>query len=267
MKRKLFLCILLVLLPALAAAQASVFVDNPNPADRLNLRAAARGDSVTLGKYYNGVEAELIGYTKNGYAHVRIEPLEGYMDIRYLSDAPVVSAQPWLTVRNSGGSGVNIRKEPSTSAEILAFAKNGERVTVLAVRNDGFLHVRFGEVYGFASAKLLSPAPDFHKTDVRGIIPTMPPTPSPTPNPTPTPTPTPVPAAPKTPEPDSGRRIVFYPGAAGVHLRKAPQETAESAVFLINSREVLLLDEDGAWALVDAGVTQGYVPAGALKTP
>lgn len=267
MKRKLFLCILLVLLPALAAAQASVFVDNPNPADRLNLRAAARGDSVTLGKYYNGVEAELIGYTKNGYAHVRIEPLEGYMDIRYLSDAPVVSAQPWLTVRNSGGSGVNIRHQPSTSAEILAFAKNGERVTVLAVRNDGFLHVRFGEIYGFASAKLLSPAPDFHKTDVRGIIPTMPPTPSPTPNPTPTPTPTPVPAAPKTPEPDSGRRIVFYPGAAGVHLRKAPQETAESAVFLINSREVLLLDEDGTWALVDAGSTQGYVPAGALKTP
>ncbi|MBQ4609542.1 MAG: SH3 domain-containing protein, partial [Clostridia bacterium] len=94
MKRKLFLFALLVLLPALAAAQSSVFVDNPDPKDRLNLRAAARGDSVTLGKYYNGVEAELIGYTKNGYAHVRIEPLEGYMDIRYLSDAPVVSAQP-----------------------------------------------------------------------------------------------------------------------------------------------------------------------------
>lgn len=267
MKRKLFLFALLVLLPVLAAAQSSVFVDNPDPKDRLNLRAKASADAASLGKYYSGTEAELLGYTKNGFAHVRIEPLEGYMDADYLSSSAVVSAQPWLTVRNSGGSGVNIRKEPSTGAKILAFAENGERVTVLAVRRDGFLHVRFGDVYGFASAKLLSPAPDFHKTDVRGIIPTMPPTPSPTPNPTPTPTPTPVPAAPKTPEPDSGRRIVFYPGAAGVHLRKAPQETAESAVFLINSREVLLLDEDGAWALVDAGGTQGYVPAGALKTP
>ncbi|MBQ2834666.1 MAG: SH3 domain-containing protein [Clostridia bacterium] len=261
MKRKLFLCILLVLLPALAAAQASVFVDNPNPADRLNLRAAARGDSVTLGKYYNGVEAELIGYTKNGYAHVRIEPLEGYMDIRYLSDAPVVSAQPWLTVRNSGGSGVNIRKEPSTGAKILAFAENGERVTVLAVRRDGFLHVRFGDVYGFASAKLLSPSPDFHKTDTRGIIPTVPPTPSPSPTPSPTPDPTPYMT------PDSGRRIVFDPGAAGVHLRKAPQEDADSAIFLINGREVLLLSKENGWAYIDAGGAQGYVPAGALKTP
>jgi len=261
MKRKLFLFALLVLLPVLAAAQSSVFVDNPDPKDRLNLRAKASADAASLGKYYSGTEAELLGYTKNGFAHVRIEPLEGYMDADYLSSSAVVSAQPWLTVRNSGGSGVNIRKEPSTGAKILAFAKNGERVTVLAVRRDGFLHVRFGDVYGFASAKLLSPAPDFYKTDVRGIIPTVPPTPSPSPTPSPTPDPTPYMT------PDSGRRIVFDPGAAGVHLRKAPQETAESAVFLINSREVLLLDEDGAWALVDAGGTQGYVPAGALKMP
>jgi len=179
MKRKLFLFALLVLLPVLAAAQSSVFVDNPDPKDRLNLRAKASADAASLGKYYSGTEAELLGYTKNGFAHVRIEPLEGYMDADYLSSSAVVSAQPWLTVRNSGGSGVNIRKEPSTGAKILAFAKNGERVTVLAVRRDGFLHVRFGDVYGFASAKLLSPAPDFYKTDVRGIIPTVPPTPSP----------------------------------------------------------------------------------------
>ncbi|MBQ6859067.1 MAG: SH3 domain-containing protein [Clostridia bacterium] len=261
MKRKLFLFALLVLLPVLAAAQSSVFVDNPDPKDRLNLRAKASADAASLGKYYSGTEAELLGYTKNGFAHVRIEPLEGYMDIRYLSDAPVVSAQPWLTVRNSGGSGVNIRKEPSTGAKILAFAENGERVTVLAVRRDGFLHVRFGDVYGFASAKLLSPSPDFHKTDTRGIIPTVPPTPSPSPTPSPTPDPTPYMT------PDSGRRIVFDPGAAGVHLRKAPQEDADSAIFLINGREVLLLSKENGWAYIDAGGAQGYVPAGALKTP
>ena len=261
MKRKLFLFALLVLLPVLAAAQSSVFVDNPDPKDRLNLRAKASADAASLGKYYSGTEAELLGYTKNGFAHVRIEPLEGYMDADYLSSSAVVSAQPWLTVRNSGGSGVNIRKEPSTGAKILAFAENGERVTVLAVRRDGFLHVRFGDVYGFASAKLLSPSPDFHKTDVRGIIPTVPPTPSPSPTPSPTPDPTPYMT------PDSGRRIVFDPGTAGVHLRNAAQEDADSAIFLINGREVLLLSKENGWAYIDAGGAQGYVPAGALKTP
>ena len=71
----LLLCLLLAV-PALADAPGAgdtLYVANPDPADRLNLRAAPRPDAVSLGKYYNGTPVYLLEAPSAGYAHVRIQ--------------------------------------------------------------------------------------------------------------------------------------------------------------------------------------------------
>jgi len=175
MKRMLSLLAAALLLalcaaPALAdgfAAGTTLYVCNPDSTDRLNLRAAPRQDAVSLGKYYNGTPVYLLDAPKNGYAHVSIcgESPEGYMDTRYLSAQAVDSAMPSLTVRNGSGTGANLRAQPSPTAKILATYPNGTRLSVLGVRDDGWLHVTHEGYCAFVLADLLTPSLSFHKTD------------------------------------------------------------------------------------------------------
>lgn len=261
----LCLCILALLLPALpcASAEQYAYVINPDPADRLNLRMEPSADADTLGKYYTGTRVKLLGEQENGYVFVNVSPMDGYMDADYLSDTPVVSAQPWLKVQNSGGTGVNIRRQPASDADILTFAPNGERIAVLAVRSDNWLHVRYGNVQGFASAALLFPELDFHSTYSAAPIATVPP--ELVPQPAPTPSPASSWTAAPTAAPKSNLRIVFSPGSSIVHLRERPQADAPSLGFVINGTQVELLKElENGWCIVLDGELTGYLPASVL---
>ena len=51
---------------------AYAIVQNPNAADRLNLRAAPSRDAQSLGKYYNGVEVQILEDLNKGWVRVRI---------------------------------------------------------------------------------------------------------------------------------------------------------------------------------------------------
>ena len=59
-------------------------VNNPNPADRLHLRVAARTNAASLGKCYNGVQADVLEYLAGGWVKVRIGDTVGYMMAKYL---------------------------------------------------------------------------------------------------------------------------------------------------------------------------------------
>lgn len=100
MKRISFLFLSLLLMLAASAAHCenrTVYIANPVPTDRLHLRRAARKGSDSLGRFYNGTSAEVLGH-ENGFSHVRIGTgegaIEGWMLDDYLSDTIVTPALP-----------------------------------------------------------------------------------------------------------------------------------------------------------------------------
>lgn len=126
-------------------------INNPNPNDRLNLRVAARQNSTSLGKYYNGCIVAVLKSGENGWSKVRIGNLEGYMMEKYLEmDTPssVASAQPSIEIRNANGTGLNLRCEPNLNADSLGLYMNGTKLTVMGL-SDKWCHVCIDGKTGF----------------------------------------------------------------------------------------------------------------------
>ena len=142
-------------------------VNNPNPDDRLNLRTAPNADAPTLGKYYNGVNVELLGSEKNGWIKVRFGNLTGYMLAKFLktdySSNLVDSVLPFYTINNTAGTGSNLRESQSTKSKSLGFYANGETGWVYGV-GETWCHVQApdGKV-GFMLRESLSPVLEFDK--------------------------------------------------------------------------------------------------------
>ncbi len=131
----------------------TAIVNNPNPADRLNLRKKPSAVADTLGKYYNGVEVAILADAGNGWAQVSIGGRTGYMMTRYLSmggkPGDVKSAMPVLTVKNPKPTDwLNLRATPSTAGKVLGKYYNGQRVTVLGVCGTWY-HVSVDGIMGF----------------------------------------------------------------------------------------------------------------------
>ena len=96
MKKLLGALLALALLLSLGAALADgraltpgsiAYVNNPNPADRLNLRTGPGTRFASLGKYYNGTWVTVLDVTGDGWAHVRTDVIEGYVRAEYLQAA------------------------------------------------------------------------------------------------------------------------------------------------------------------------------------
>lgn len=174
MKRKTLPAALAMLFALLFAACAladgavlsgRAYVCNPDPTDRLNLRAAPRKDAITLGKYYNGTPVEILGEAEGNYVRVRISPLEGYMDTTYLSAENTNSALPQLTVTADVSS---IMDDVSYEAKTIAVYGHGTQMVVLGVRDDGWVHVTVEGYNGFVREEDLSAQLSFHKGDHAG---------------------------------------------------------------------------------------------------
>ena len=121
---------------------AYAIVQNPNAADRLNLRAAPSRDAQSLGKYYNGVEVQILEDLNNGWVRVRIGhrgTAEGYMMKEYLQEdgmQTVKSAMPTYTSTSSAWELYQSR-DVNGAYDMYGY---GETVTLL-----GF---RFGNIPG-----------------------------------------------------------------------------------------------------------------------
>lgn len=132
------------------------YVSNPKSSDRLNLRADPSSTAPSQGKYYNGVAVYVQGPPHNGWVPVIIDGTNvfGYMQESYLSYTPVASVIPYATVRNNGGTGLNIREGRSLTAGLVDFVPNNGRVEVLGVGST-WHHVRYNGRTGFMLASKL----------------------------------------------------------------------------------------------------------------
>ena len=98
MKRALVLILILCTILSSAYAESTAYVCNPDPSDRLHLRAEANPDSPSLGKYYNGTEVTVLRTLGNGWAEVIVGKgsgsLQGFMMTRFLSAKAPEDARP-----------------------------------------------------------------------------------------------------------------------------------------------------------------------------
>ena len=135
-------------------AAGTAVVSNPDPKTRLNLREKPDGDAGVLGKYFSGTVVTLLEEPKNGWVRVQIAgTATGYMQTDYLmtGNANVTSAMPTPKIKNNGGTGLNLRETPSTSAKSLGLYKNGTQVTVMGVYG-GWVHVTVDGKVGYMQA-------------------------------------------------------------------------------------------------------------------
>lgn len=97
LKRFIVMLIVLACLSGTAMAETTMYVNNPDPADRLNLRIEPDEKSGSLGRYYNGTEVNVLR-TQNGWAEVSIgvgnAVQKGWMMTRYLSSSEPKNAMP-----------------------------------------------------------------------------------------------------------------------------------------------------------------------------
>lgn len=153
---------------ATITAGTTVIVNNPNAADRLNLRTQPSQDAPTLGKYYNGTYLQALSDEKDGWVKVRIFDLEGYMMAGFLTDQehlePGAATIPTVKIANAGGTGLNLRKEQSLSSASLGLYPNGSAVRVFGV-SETWCHVQTedGNV-GFMLREHLSPLLEYQKS-------------------------------------------------------------------------------------------------------
>lgn len=134
-------------------------VNNPKASERLHLRTEPKTSATSLGKYYTGVEAQVLAYVSDTWAYVRIGSAEGYMMRQYLSINPragsIPSAIPVMQVNNPRSDDrLNLRANPSEKAQSLGRYYNGTQVEVLGVA-DAWVHVRVGGRMGYMMAKYL----------------------------------------------------------------------------------------------------------------
>ena len=124
-------------------------INNPNPADRLNLRASPSTGAVSRGKYYNGVQVNVLDVT-DGWAKVTIGSQSGYMDVGFLSNGYVSSAMPVLKTTSS----VHLRASTSTKSASLGTLPAGTEVTLMGFTSQ-WAHVIVGGQTGFIYAQYL----------------------------------------------------------------------------------------------------------------
>lgn len=148
-------------------AETTAVVNKPDPDDRLNLRTKPSEDTPTLGKYYNGIFLDVLSDKKDGWVKVRIFLLEGYMMAKFLvapDQIPIGAATiPALKIKNTGGTGLNLRKTQSMNSASLGLYKNGQTVLVFGL-SETWCHVQTedGNV-GFMLREQLSPVLEYQK--------------------------------------------------------------------------------------------------------
>ncbi len=238
------LCVLLVfaaLPPALSSASSLpvAVVNNPNPADRLNLRTRPSASAPSLGKYYTGVRVEIVDDTLGDWCEVKVSGIEGYMQKKYLYFGPEIwdipILMPTATVCNPKATDrLNLRELPSFAARSLDKYYNGTSVTVLGVAGSWY-HVSVQGKTGYMLGAYLS---------VDGQQ-------APSPGPT---------ATPPGTFPDQVG-VVKNPGVTDrLNLRKSPSASSASLGRYYTGTLVRITGESsGGWYKVQVGNQTGYM--------
>jgi len=165
----MLLALIMICTSALAGAPTSgaistgkwAVVNNPDPADRLNLRSAPSREAESLGKYFNGVLVEVLNKADDGWTRVRVGHTEGYMMTKYLADPAqmTVAVEPVLptaTVENPFAESQGLLEKPdSADVTLMVTLKNGTEVTVLGLTQQR-AHVQYCGVTGYIPLQSLN---------------------------------------------------------------------------------------------------------------
>lgn len=129
---------------------AYAVVQNPNAADRLNLRAAPSRDAQSLGRYYNGVEVQILEDLNNGWVRVQIGrrgTAEGYMMKEYLQEDGAQAVEFAMPTYTSTSSAWELYQSRDVNGEYDMYG-HGETVTLLGFTPEWW-HVQIREYTGF----------------------------------------------------------------------------------------------------------------------
>jgi len=118
-------------------------VNNPDPADRLHLRASPDPDAASFGKYYNRTPVRIRKYGEEWCA-VTVCGLEGYMMTKYLAFGEAMDAVkyagPWLTWKEDLTAHRLYAAPRASSAFTASTGEYGPSFYIMGVAGD-FYHV------------------------------------------------------------------------------------------------------------------------------
>ncbi len=110
--------------------------NNPDPADRLNLRQAPKTSAGSLGKYYNGAPVEVLEKGAE-WCRVRVGAAEGWMMTKYLAFGDDEWPQDtWLSAVNPARVQVTVYWQDAGEAEIWGPDRDFYHLLIIGVRGD-----------------------------------------------------------------------------------------------------------------------------------
>lgn len=140
MKKWIIVPTLFLMLASASALAQTAYVDNgSDPASRLNMRAAPEKTAASLGKFYTGVQVEIIA-SEGEWSRVRIGSGEGavtgYMMTAYLAGDAQNVCPSRQVVSPYGTPAVVLRDSPSDSYDAVGMLQVGQAVSVLGVSGE-----------------------------------------------------------------------------------------------------------------------------------
>lgn len=109
----------------------------------LNVRATASTDGKLVGKLPKDAACEIID-SSDGWAHISSGEVDGYVSLDYLltgPDARIKAGELAHTVAIAGTDGLNVRREPNTTSEIVTQVGEGEEMEYVGETLDGWVQI------------------------------------------------------------------------------------------------------------------------------
>ncbi len=205
----------------------------------LNVRETASQDADVIGKLQDGGACEILEDSTEEWYHVSSGGIEGYISAEYVltGEKAREKAMEETALRATiTADSLNIRKEPSTSAEVVGQALKDERYLVES-QEDGWIQISSGYIsadyatvaYGLNEAR---------KLDMRSMV----------------------------------LNLYDNLGISSVdsylNIRKEPSEDGEiiGKMTSKSAGEILETSEDGKWYKIQSGPVTGYVSADYILT-
>lgn len=151
------LCVVLGVSVALAGEEEIRYavVNNPDPADRLNLRLAPTRDALSIGKYFNGAVVQVLEEVDDAWTLVRVGDVAGYMMTKYLlvydgsnNWTAIEPAMPQAVLQNPYATMQQLLDSTGAAMRLLLPIPNGAAITVLGIA-DAYAHIQYGGVTGY----------------------------------------------------------------------------------------------------------------------
>lgn len=131
------------------AAKTIAIVNNPDPADRLHLRAKASSDAESLGKFYNGFSVYVLDSNPTAKTWVQVEIggkggdfyMTGYMMTKYLAFGEagnrVESGFPQKELYGANGGSVDVRAfYQRPTKDVLKACPSGTYARIMGIHQD-----------------------------------------------------------------------------------------------------------------------------------